>query len=434
MSQTIEEKKKHSFWNDYFFNVFRVDPREMASLNGIRAIALFMLFYAHLYRGYESFLKPEFRDMKEPINFFISNFLLNGSSCLDMFFVLSGFLISGPLLRELQRTGTVSIKFFYIKRLLRIFPPYYIFLLIWGGYFLPKYINSLPPGHETKLFWKSWLINDALYLSNYLPRTVVHGWSLALEEQFYLLFPFFLLGVYRFIPERYKLSSLIGLALLPLLYRFYVVYALMPEGNISYNTYVYYPFHGHIDSVFYGIIAAYIYDNRKHWIDWLMERVILRRTLHLSMWLSIFFYSIFVNEFKPGFFSQVIRFNIFSIAWGVIMILTLREGSLPQKILSWKGFSPVAKLSYGAYLLHLVVMQVYTPKIWKNAIYTTSLTYWHILAWFLPLCFITLFYSYIFHLFAERPFMLWKDNLVLKFKETLKAQKEKEENIVLRPK
>ena len=107
-----------SAWKEYLFGVFRTDPREIASLNGIRSIAIFMLFYVHLFR----FLPNVDRSMG-----LIRNFLDNGSQSIDMFFVLSGFLISGPLMRQLARKGTLDLKNFYIKRSLRIFPPYFIF-------------------------------------------------------------------------------------------------------------------------------------------------------------------------------------------------------------------------------------------------------------------------------------------------------------------
>ncbi len=389
---------------DYLFGALRKHPREMASLNGIRTIAIFMLVYVHMFRT------PAPNYVQE--TWWLTNFLNNGSQSIDMFFVLSGFLISAPLLRDLQRTHTMDLKMFFMKRSLRIFPPYFIFLFLW--YFMV--IPTFPA--EFREFASTWIWSDILYVSNYLPRTLIHGWSLSLEEQFYLVFPIFLLFVYRKTPEKWRLPLLGFVTILPMLWRWgYLQFVMLGLPEIQhktlYNEQMYYPFHGHIDSIFFGIIAAYIFDNRPQWIQWLMERVVLRRVVHASAWLTIIGYSFLIDEFETGFLSMVIRYNVFSIAWAIVMILTLREGSFLNRILSWGIWTPFAKLSYCAYIIHVVIMVPAARSIFLKYPKVTEVD---ILIWFIPVGLVIFFFAYLFHLVAERPFMIWRDKIAQRMK------------------
>jgi peptidoglycan/LPS O-acetylase OafA/YrhL len=106
---------------------------------------------------------------------------------VSIFFVISGFLITTLLVREQQATQSVSLKDFYIRRAFRIFPGFYAYWLVALGLTLLGYIHL---SHTD-------LISAAIYVWNYVPRKVDtwflgHTWSLSVEEQFYLLWPFVL--------------------------------------------------------------------------------------------------------------------------------------------------------------------------------------------------------------------------------------------------
>ena len=104
---------------------------------------------------------------------------------VDLFFVISGFLIVSLLLREKDKTNTISLKKFYIRRSLRIFPIYYGFiLLLAAGY----YFGS--PNSDFGRGFLSELPLYIFYLANFAPVTFSIVWSLATEEQFYLVCPF----------------------------------------------------------------------------------------------------------------------------------------------------------------------------------------------------------------------------------------------------
>lgn len=139
------------------------------SLDGLRTISIALVIIGHLLivQGFEDF----------------GNF---GNLGVRVFFVISGFLITGLLLKELEKTDNINLHKFYFRRTLRIFPPFYFYLLI-------IFILSLAGFFVVKM--KSLLVS-ATYLSNYIPPEnwlLGHSWSLAVEEQFYLLFPGILL-------------------------------------------------------------------------------------------------------------------------------------------------------------------------------------------------------------------------------------------------
>ncbi len=95
---------------------------------------------------------------------------------VDLFFVLSGFLISGLLFSEYAETGTINLGRFLLRRGLKIYPAYYFFVLFWLPFNL----------HQLKL-------SDLFFMQSYFPGYWGHGWSLSVEEHFYLLLPLILL-------------------------------------------------------------------------------------------------------------------------------------------------------------------------------------------------------------------------------------------------
>ena len=148
--------------------------RHLSSLDGLRALSIILVILSHCFYGtrYGKYA--------------------NGHSGVCIFFVISGFLITTLLIKERITTGEISLKRFYIRRCLRIFPVAYLFLftLIILNRIFQLNISSFN------------FITTALYLKNLTflypvdNWQVGHFWSLAIEEQFYLLFPFIM--VYNF--------------------------------------------------------------------------------------------------------------------------------------------------------------------------------------------------------------------------------------------
>ena len=122
----------------YFLSIFKNNSSEITAFNGIRATLIFLLFYGHM------FTMSVRTGKMEQIPEWISFFSRNVSFILDGFFCISGFLISGPLIREISKTNTIDLKSFFIRRTLRIFPPYYflLFLQIVLGIGLLKYAKN----------------------------------------------------------------------------------------------------------------------------------------------------------------------------------------------------------------------------------------------------------------------------------------------------
>lgn len=143
----------------------------IASLDGLRAVSIALVMLSHLC-GTRHFLGYHSLDSLGDL----------GQLGVRIFFVISGFLITTLLLRELERTGRISLGDFYMRRFLRIFPAYYVLLACVA---LCKYMNLvyLRPGD---------LPNALIYTSNYHHNhawLLGHTWSLAVEEQFYLIWP-----------------------------------------------------------------------------------------------------------------------------------------------------------------------------------------------------------------------------------------------------
>lgn len=142
-------------------------------LDHLRAIAILLVLMYH----YRAFMHPDW----------IDTYGRFGWTGVDLFFVLSGFLISNQLFQEIKNRGNFSLKSFFTKRFFRIIPPYFFTLLLYFCFPFFRERESLSP------LWKFLIFTQNYNLDVINKGTFSHAWSLCIEEQFYLILPFSLL-------------------------------------------------------------------------------------------------------------------------------------------------------------------------------------------------------------------------------------------------
>jgi peptidoglycan/LPS O-acetylase OafA/YrhL len=337
-------------------------------LNGIRAIAVFFVIISHRF----------------PEDHILRTFPL-GQYGVDVFFVLSGFLISRGLFNQLI-TKNVSVKssfeilkIFFINRALRIFPIYYLLLLF---LYLTKGIIGNNFGENI-----SWYL---FYCANYLMYSqdkwygpLAHLWSLSVEEQFYIFFPILLLFVFRN-------RVLLFLTILVTIGTFYPFFLSGMKSILTLSC---------INAFGIGGLFAYVEIYKPHFIQ-----RFYKYTLFLS--LPILFLIIIHNLYSTiPFFSERLAVSIFAIY--IITLCYLKPNSfVVDKILNNKFLNFVGIISYGIYLYHNIV-----PKYWNYILLKVNINPYHgqfsYVEFFLQTTFIIIL-SYFSWILLEKPILKFK--------------------------
>lgn len=188
------------------------DNVKYPSLNGIRAISILLVIFHHI-------------NLYFPVLNGVATYfpiIVDGQFGVNVFFVISGFLITGILLREENKTGTISLKAFYTRRTLRILPAYYVLLLV---YLALTHFNYIFVSNA------SWFttITFTKYVNWNLDWYTSHAWSLSIEENFYLVWPFiFLIG-----KKTRKIFVLFIILLIPLLRMYFYFYPRSWASQLS---------------------------------------------------------------------------------------------------------------------------------------------------------------------------------------------------------
>ena len=258
---------------------------------------------------------------------------------VDVFFVISGFLITGILISELQTTGRFSVLSFYERRARRILPALFavVFASVIAGWFLML-------TDQFKVFLQS-VVSILYFGSNYffLAHTgyfdanidlnpMVHTWSLAIEEQFYLFFPIVLWLVWRFVPTRFRWGVLTLLALLS----FQVAATWAGDPSASF-----YLLQFRAWELLAGALVAYLLSRRNF-------EPLPNHTLGLLGLFAIMFSVFFVgNQFPhPGFITLV------PVLGAALVIATTDGSTIAGKLLAWKPLVGIGLISYSTYLWH----------------------------------------------------------------------------------
>jgi peptidoglycan/LPS O-acetylase OafA/YrhL len=344
-------------------DIFVRPNQRFAMIDGIRGLSLLYIFLFHSMLAMEVVFGPGFADFihNTPIEL---QWVLMGDLSVDAFFVISGFLIAQLLFREHQKNGAINLKRFYIRRWLRLTPAYYSAILL--------YLAIMP---EFQPIY-AWVY--ALYLNNFLDNQhnyMAFAWSLAVEEQFYILFALFL--VLFFYRIKHKLALLLGLFFMSFVIRALLLVAnpelllngdtllLEPHGiGDKYWEVIYDNLYTRYGAIMVGVILGYLYVY--HWQAVSRFMTVSRSNILLLIVLVILVVMwripLYNGEPTPQWLLYIFHVcyrNIFSVCIGVLVMVCLFPFGLARIVnsfLSLRLLFPFSQLSYSAYLLHMPII------------------------------------------------------------------------------
>jgi peptidoglycan/LPS O-acetylase OafA/YrhL len=293
---------------------------------------------------------------------------------VDLFFVISGFLISGLLFQEYKRFGDIRLKTFWLRRGLKIYPAFYVYTLA-----LVVILPITIPGSKVPLHP---LLVDVAFLASYFQGLSGHTWSLAVEEHFYFLLPLFLLALMKLRAKKEDPFAPIPVVfLLIAIGSLWLRMAATPAGPRDYYSYLL-PTHLRMDGLFCGVTVGYLF----HFKPQLLARVPGWRLLFAAGILLMPVYFLDLENWHMYTWGLTCAFVGFAciVTWAVHV--PLPRGRLlawPITLLARIGF-----YSYSIYLWHWIVigyirqyirykcMTTGSPFVWNGE--------WETLQW--PLC------------------------------------------------
>jgi peptidoglycan/LPS O-acetylase OafA/YrhL len=321
-------------------------PRHQPELDGIRGIAIIAVLLSHAV-GME--VLPHHMPHPRWVSL-VSLALTPGWGGVDLFFTLSGFLITGILLRA--RESATYFSSFYARRLLRIFPIYYLFLSVTlaASYIWPTFGAHLPATAEERLSYFLYLQNWPVFWSSWAGLTSIWGvfWSLAVEEQFYLVWP----TLVRFARVPWMLSfCLFGFALgTPL--RWVVMHRLtgVTEGVLHFPL-------SRLDGLFLGAACALYREYRGRPVPLAWAGSSFTAGAAILLFIAAFHTT---ELFGVGVHISVLGVTAFALmATGLVAASQHRVGWL-HRVLTARPLIVAGKYSYGMYVYHAVLFLGFT--------------------------------------------------------------------------
>lgn len=313
-------------------------PPRLYGLDLLRALAIIFVFFFHY--GY---IFPHPAWVHD-----VSRF---GWTGVDLFFVLSGFLIASQLFRNIARGEQVPFRDFFVKRFFRIIPPYGLVVAIYFLFPLIREREGIAP------FWKFATFTQNLGLDLRYQAAFSHAWSLCIEEQFYLLLPVTLALLIYLKLIRNGWIALLALFLagfairLFAWYHFALPYADQDDFNIYWHKWIYYPTFGRLDGLLSGVGVAAIVQFRPRWQQHIARYANALLFLGVIMLAAAYFLCIPEDSFSASVFG----FPLVDTAYGVMVLAVVAPRSILYNVKS-SAISTIATYSYTIYLTHKLVI------------------------------------------------------------------------------
>ena len=379
---------------------------QLRPLDGLRAISILwvIVFHAAWYAG-------TYIPLPSYVALLVSPSMLpvwRGDFGVDIFFVLSGFLIAGMLIDERERTGRLALWQFYWRRLLRLWPALFIAAIL--------YVQLV--GEHAPMIWA-----NVLYVSNFVPilqAAMGWTWSLAIEEQFYLVCPWLITGLAAIGP-RHRIAALLAvLALLTAIGAWVVVSGSFSasDAEIAVNRdgvrwalgfdHLYVKPWMRAGPLLVGALAAYLFR---------MPRFMTALATTRGLGIAAFVAALVIAALSTHWPLAASASRVFEVGYlaayravfgaGIAFVLLFSLSKHPVgvaigRFLSWRYFYPVGQLAYSAYLVNPIVCAVVHARLARLVREDHVPT---MLA-FLPFDLIgTLLVAAVIYVFVERPFM-----------------------------
>ncbi|XP_070534770.1 nose resistant to fluoxetine protein 6-like isoform X2 [Ptychodera flava] len=371
--------------SDKIFNMNQAKG-SIGCLNGIRVISMFwiIVFHTWLLIASPAYLRNVRQVMEHDRAKLPAQVLLNGELGVEAFFVLGGLLVSYLTFKKIEESGglkKVSWLRFFVHRYLRLTPAYAFILLLYATITIHMGEGIWWPylWHTTRVPCQRWWAN-LLYVNNFIPfpgsTSECMGWSwyLSVDMQLYIISPLFIVLLYN----RWVIGIVVSVitTLCSFAISAYLNYALrrslgsqsrygepsLPEGAWLYTK----PYY-RITQYLIGIVLGYVLFRLKG------KKVKIHKVLNIFIWIcntvvayQVIYGTYITSDENPApqgaaiLYLSIHRFLLSAcIGWVIFACATGNAGPVDQ-FLSWRGWLPLARVNYCAYLLHLTVILMYT--------------------------------------------------------------------------
>ncbi len=388
----------------YLFD--RPESNHFAVIDGLRALATVWVISFHCVY-FSSLALPG-----ERFHFIVASpwvqWMIQGHLALDVFFVISGFVISHLLIQEWSHSGEIRVKRFYSRRVMRIFPAY-LAALLFCYLFLPNKAENI---------W-----TNILLINNYLPalnQFMPWSWTIAVEMHFYFVIPFIILFCVKSPKQRFLIISVLLIIASVLIRTFLIAreniavpIPIHPVNNfenyLAFHDHLYDKTHTRFSPFVWGAGAAALF----HFSSiktWLQTHVAIRKCLFALACLAIFSIG-FTRLHAPSpwlinasdLYISGFR-QIFSLAFAYLLLSVLLptgQNSPLSNFLSARCWYPFSQLTYSIYLLHPTLIIFYYRDFVKADSFTVANIFMNISG----LLLVSTFLAGLLYLFIERPFL-----------------------------